>query len=206
MADLLEQLNDETAALLEGVQRSLVEIRNGRGGVGSGIIWHPSGLIVTNAHVIGRGPLRIISKDGHDLTPRVLAYDAHNDVAALTVGAKGLPAVEIGDSRQLQAGQLVFAIGHPWGVAGAVTAGIVVGAQPETLGMPSDGREWIVASLQLRPGHSGGPLVDAGGRLVGINTMINGPDIGLALPVHVVKDFLARATAPLESRSWIKIA
>ena len=103
-----------------------------------------------------------------------------------------LPTVELGRSEQLQPGQWVLVLGHPWGVVGAVTAGVVidVGVPPE---MPFLGRELIQVGLHLRPGHSGGPLVDARGRLVGINTVMAGPDVGLALPVHLVKGFLRRS-------------
>ena len=91
--------------------------------------------------------------------------------------------------RTLQVGHWVLALGHPWGVAGAVTAGVVigVGASPEA---PHKRGEWIHASLHLRPGHSGGPLVDVYGHVVGINTMMAGPDVGLAIPVSVVQGFV----------------
>jgi S1-C subfamily serine protease len=78
-------------------------------------------------------------------------------------------------------------------VAGAVTAGVVAGVGRDLPEMPRSDREWIAVSLHLRPGHSGGPLVDDQGRLVGMNTMMAGPDVGLAVPVHVVKHFLRQA-------------
>jgi S1-C subfamily serine protease len=83
----------------------------------------------------------------------------------------------------------VVALGHPWGVAGAVTAGMIIGLSrpPELPGYPG---ELIQVGLHLRPGHSGGPMVNSNGRLVGINTMIAGPDVGMAVPVHIVKSFL----------------
>lgn len=200
MPNLLEQLNSETATVVEGVRRSLVAVHNGKGGVGSGIVWDPNGLIITNAHVIGQGLLKVTSQDGSVLPARTLGYDPDYDLAALAVEATTLPAVEVGDSMQLRPGHWVFALGHPWGVAGAVTAGVVAAVRPETLTMPSAGREWITVSLRLRPGNSGGPLVDVDGRLVGVNTMTVGPDLGLALPVHVVKDFLAGAVTLSDDR------
>ena len=86
----------------------------------------------------------------------------------------------------------MLGVGHPWGVEGAVTAGavIAVGAGLENA-WPHG--ELVQVGLHLRPGHSGGPLVDVHGRLVGISTMINGPDVGLAIPLQVVKQFLRRA-------------
>jgi serine protease Do len=196
MSDLLPAWNQGMANLVEAAQRGLVQVRNGgRGGAGAGTIWHPDGLILTNAHVIRRRPLRIILPNGRALPARVLAHDRGLDLAALGVEANGLPAIELGDSRQMAPGQWVAALGHPWGVTGAVTAGIVAGLGCQLPEMPLSDREWIAVSLHLRPGHSGGPLVDAGGRLVGINTIMAGPDVGLAVPVHVAKAFLQRALA-----------
>ncbi len=108
------------------------------------------------------------------------------------VEADGLSPVELGESRHLRPGQWVMALGHPWGVAGAATGGVVIGAGPDLSEQPLPGQEWIAVSLSLRPGHSGGPLVDAQGRLVGINTMMAGPEVGMAVPVHVAKEFLKR--------------
>jgi serine protease Do len=192
VSELLMQLNDEISAVVERVQRSLVEIKNGRGGVGAGTVWHPDGLIVTNAHVVGRGALKVSLAGGRTLPARVLAHDARLDLAALAVEATGLPTIELGRSRRLQPGQWVLALGHPWGVPGAVTAGVVIGLGPHPEGILPR-RDLIQVNLPLRPGHSGGPLVDARGRLVGINTMMNGPEVGLAVPVHEAKLFLRRA-------------
>ena len=102
-------------------------------------------------------------------------------------------AIAIGDSQRLQAGELVLALGFPWGVTGGATSGVVIGVGAGLPELRGDGREWLAASLHLRPGHSGGPMIDALGRLVGINTMMNGPDVGVAVPVHVAKRFLKQA-------------
>jgi serine protease Do len=88
---------------------------------------------------------------------------------------------------------LVVALGHPWGVVGAAAAGVVIGIGSWWPEAPKAGREWIVAGMRLRPGNSGGPLLDAEGQLVGMNTMISGPEVGMAVPVHVVKRFLHKA-------------
>jgi len=191
MANLLQQLNAEMASIADGVQRSLVQITNGRGSAGAGTIWHADGLIVTNAHVIqGRHALKVTLSDGHSFPARVLAQDTERDVAALSIDASGLPTIELGNSKRLKAGEWVFAVGHPWGVQGAVTAGIVIGMGSEWPEMPQTGRDWIVVSLKVRPGNSGGPLVDVQGRLVGINTIMTGPQVGAAVPAHVIKTFL----------------
>ena len=192
MSDLVQQLNLEMSSVVENVRHSLVQIGNGRYGAGAGTIWHPDGLIVTNAHVVGRHSLRVTLPEGRTLPARLLAHDPALDVAALKVDAAGLPTIALGQSKQLQPGQWVLALGHPWGVTGAVTAGVVIGVGPSPeMRLPQ--RELIQVSLHLRPGHSGGPLVDVHGRLIGINTMMAGPDVGLAVPVHAVKAFLRQA-------------
>ncbi len=200
MSALLEQLNLEMGDVVDKARQSLVQVHNGRRGAGSGTIWHRDGLIVTNAHVVsGRGhrhgpsrELRVTLPDGTTLPARLLARDEVRDVAALLVQAKDLTPIELGTSRDLQPGQLVLAVGYPWGVAGAATAGNVIGTGEDLPETPSPAREWIAVSLELRPGHSGGPLVDVQGRLVGVNTMMAGPQVGMAVPVHVVKEFLRR--------------
>ena len=190
MANLLHQLNEEMSTIVTKIQASLVQIKNGRGGAGAGTIWHSDGLIITNAHVLQQYPNPTVTlPNGHTLPARLLADDPGRDLAALAVAATDLPTIELGNSNQLQPGQWVLAVGHPWGVLGAATAGIVIatGQPPE---LPGYQGELIQVSLHLRPGHSGGPLVDIQGKLVGLNTMIAGPEVGLAIPVHVVKNFL----------------
>lgn len=202
MSDLWQQLNGDLSAIVEKVRRSLVQISNGRGSAGAGTIWHADGLIITNAHVIaGHHTLKVTLPDGRILPARLLAADPNQDLAALSVEANDLPTVILGESKQLRPGQWVLALGHPWGVLGAATAGIVIdtGTPPE---MPRNRGEFLQVGLHLRPGHSGGPLVDDQGRLVGINTMITGPEVGLAVPVHTVKSFLRQAlgsTSPAQT-------
>ena len=194
MIELLQQIDGEMAALAENAQPTLVQITNGGGGVGAGTIWHPDGLIVTNAHVIaGRHVLNVHLRDGREFPARVLAQDTDHDIAALAIDASGLPTIALGDSKRLRSGEWVVAVGHPWGVTGAVTAGIVVGMGSEWPEMPPSGQDWIVVSLRVRPGNSGGPLVDVKGRLIGLNTMMTGPNVGVAVPVHVIKGFLRDA-------------
>ena len=190
MTTTLENLSAEMADVITRARQSLVHVRSGDSGAGAGSIWHPHGLIVTNAHVVAGRTLRVSLPDGRDLPAQVVAYDNGLDLAALVVEAKDLPTIGLGDSRRLRPGELVLAMGHPWGVQGAVTAGAVIGIGPHTLEKSPGEREWIVAGLRLRPGHSGGPMMDVGGRLVGINTMITGPEVAAAVPVHVVKTFL----------------
>ncbi len=189
----LQGLDDEMAAVVETARQSLVRVHNDRGLAGAGTIWHPDGLIVTNAHVVRHSPLQVTLPDGAALPAQLLAQDTQRDLAALSVDASDLTAMSLGESRQLRPGQWVLAVGNPWGVVGAVTAGVVVGTGPaEQSGSHPQG-DWVVVNLRLRPGYSGGPLLDIQGNLVGINTMMTGPGVGLAVPVHAAKHFLQEA-------------
>lgn len=190
MLDQIKKLNLDLGELVENAKGSLVVIRSGGRGVGAGSIWHPSGLVITNAHVTAQGSLMVSLPCGTELPARVLASDKEQDIAVLEIDAQDLPVIELGDSKGLAAGQWVMAMGHPLGVHGAVSKGVVIEVGSNLPEAPGNGREWIAASLSLRPGHSGGPLLDARGRMVGINTIMAGPNVGLAVPVHVVKKFL----------------
>ncbi len=191
--NLLQQLNEDLASVAERAGKSLVQVNNGGRSGGAGIICREDGLILTNAHVVRTSSPHVTLPDGRALQAQVLAHDPEHDLACLKVDAQGLPAIELGDSKGLQPGQWVLALGHPWGVTGAVTAGAVIGVGGRWPEMPAGRSEWVVAGLNLRPGNSGGPLVDAQGRLVGINTIMTGPEVGAAVPVHVVKAFLDKA-------------
>jgi serine protease Do len=177
---------EECAALAERLRSSTVHVRDGRRGGGSGIIWRPDGLIVTNAHVVGGRGARIELSDGRAFDSVLIARDTRRDLASLKIQADNLPAAEIGDSDGLRAGQLVFAMGNPLGISGALTIGIV---QAHSL---IDGRrssQWVQADVRIAPGNSGGPLADARGRVIGVNSMIaNG--LALAVPSNAVERFL----------------
>lgn len=192
MASLLTQLNAELAALVHRARQSLVQVADGTRGAGAGVVLHEDGLILTAAHVLRHRAPRVRLADGRELTSQVLGYDASRDLAVLAVEEDRLEPMPFGDSSRLRAGEWVMALGHPWGVAGGTTAGVVVGAGKDLPEAPRPwrGAEWIAVNLHLRPGHSGGPLVDYSGRLIGVNTMMTGPDVGLAVPAHVAKSFL----------------
>ncbi len=187
----IHHLNNDLEWLVSRARNGVVCINAGNHGVGAGTIWHPEGLIISNAHVTGgrHKSLQVTLPDERILPARTIARDKSRDLAALVVEASDLPAMELGNSKALNPGDLVIAVGHPWGVLGAATMGVVidVGIPPEMAGL---GRDLIQVSLHLRPGHSGGPLVDVHGRLVGVNTMMAGPDVGMAVPVNEVKAFL----------------
>jgi serine protease Do len=199
MSGLLRQLNDDLSDVVVDVRRSLVQVMDGHGGAGAGTIWHEDGLIVTNAHVIARGGgIKVGLPDGRVFPATVLARDTERDLAALSIDARGLPTIQPGDSRDVYAGQWVMALGHPWGIHDAVTGGVVIGSGQDLIELQAaTGREWVAVALHLRPGHSGGPLVDTSGRLIGINTLMTGPDVGAAVPVNTVKQFLQNSLGGL---------
>ncbi len=204
MANLFSTLNAEVAELISVVQQSVVAIRDERRqSIGAGTIWHEEGLIVTNAHVARHGVVNIVLGDGSGLRAQVIARDDERDLAALAVDPdkdRPLPTIQVAKGGVPQPGQWVFAVGHPWGVHNAVTGGVVIGRTPALPDLPRFRNDWVVADLHLRPGNSGGPLVNTRGQLVGVNTMITGPNVGIAVSVETVKDFLqqtiGRAAVP----------
>ena len=189
-SNILQAFSDELAALATNVRSTLVQVRSGNYGVGAGTIWHPDGLIVTNAHVAHDNDLFVTLPNGQEMPAQIIARDREQDLAAVMVRAHDLPTIALGDSTQLEAGQWVMAMGHPFGIIGSMSAGVVIGMSNQWQSMLPPNRDWVVVNLQLRPGHSGGPLVDTEGRLIGINTMMNGLDVGIAIPVHVAKAFV----------------
>ncbi|MEP7359303.1 MAG: trypsin-like peptidase domain-containing protein [Anaerolineales bacterium] len=194
MSNILKDLNAEINALVRQTRASLVRITDNRGGAGAGTIWSTEGLIITNAHVVRQSAPKVVLADGRSFPARVVAHDAQRDLALLAIKARGLPAIELGQTRDLRAGELVFAIGHPWGVSQAVTSGAIIGLGADMPEMAAGRREWLMVSLVLRPGNSGGPLVNTAGRLLGVNTIMTGPAVGGAVPIHVIAEFLKAAT------------
>jgi serine protease Do len=201
-SNLLQKLNGQLSSVVDLARRSLVQVHTARQGNGAGTILHSDGLIVTNAHVVQRRSPKITLWDGRTLPGRLLAYDEKRDLAAVSIETTDLPAMPLGNGRILRPGQWVIALGHPWGVTGATTAGMVIASGRPLEGIPYDG-ELIQVGLHLRPGHSGGPMVDDDGRLVGINTMISGPDVGLAIPIKTVKHFLKEALGSPDRSSFL---
>lgn len=193
MSNIWQQINDAAADAVSQVQASLVQIVSNDDGIGAGTIWHPDGLVITNAHVIkgqrGKQALRVVLQNGESYGAQLLAMDETLDVAAIAIQANDLPTISIGSSSDLTPGQWLMAIGHPWGVLDALTAGVVIGTG-DTLPEVGDKRDWIALDMKMRPGHSGGPLFNSDGEIVGINTMIRGPEVSFAVPVNVVKTFL----------------
>ena len=180
--------------IVNRLQPSIVQVRNGGRGAGTGIIWSTDGYIITNHHVVpgDKATIHVHLSDGRVLDARVVDRHPKQDLAMLQVTEDNLQAASAGDSSKLRVGEWVFAIGNPWGQRGVVTAGIVSGFG--TARHNDDDEEqpthYIKSDVHLAPGNSGGPLLDAEGRVVGINAMIFGGDLAVAIPSNVVSSWL----------------
>lgn len=183
---VLGAASDELATRLRFV---LVAVRS-EGGGGAGTIWSGDGLIVTNHHVVPGDGAEVVLPDDRILAGRVVSRDPDRDLAALRIDAVGLVSAKAADSDAARIGQLVFAMGNPWGQRGALTAGVLFAKGPALIedAIPLD--EAICADVRLAPGNSGGPLADAAGNVLGINSMIAG-GVAVAVPSNTVERFLA---------------
>jgi serine protease Do len=167
--------------------------------LGSGLIIDPSGIVVTNDHVIeGASRILVTMRDGRELEAEVLGADRDADLAVLKVAGKGLPATPLGRTSDLMMGETAIAIGNPFGLANTVTTG-VISARGRAVG-GNDGRvsftDFLQTDASINPGNSGGPLVNLDGQVIGINTaIVSGAEgIGFAIPAEraqrVVDDLL----------------
>ncbi|WP_272009719.1 trypsin-like peptidase domain-containing protein [Roseovarius sp. ZX-A-9] len=170
--------------------------------LGSGVILGSDGIVVSNHHVVGQATdIRVVLNDRREFSARVLMGDEESDLAILQLeGASDLPALPLRDSETVEVGELVLAIGNPFGVGQTVSSGIVSGLARSGLATGNVRGYFIQTDAPINPGNSGGALVDAQGRLIGINTAIlsrsggsNG--IGFAIPSALVKQFVAQAEA-----------
>jgi S1-C subfamily serine protease len=168
-------------------------------GVGSGVIFDPSGWILTNRHVVaGSDQLTVELKDGTTYTGSLYGIDTLTDLAIVKIDATGLTAATIGDSDGLKVGELVVAIGSPLGTfSNTVTSGIVsaTGRQIQTEGSQLD--NLIQTDAAINPGNSGGPLLDASGAVIGINTAIarDSTGIGFSIPINIARPLMEQAKA-----------
>jgi len=184
------------------VQRSL----------GSGVIVDPSGLIVTNVHVIeGADEVKVALNDKREFEAQIVLKDKRSDLAVLRIkdGGAKLPSLELGNSDGLQVGDVVLAIGDPFGVGQTVTHGIVSALARTEIGS-SDYQFFIQTAAAINPGNSGGALVDMSGKLVGINSAIYSRSggwqgIGFAIPANMVRVVLASAKGGSKAvqRPWL---
>ncbi len=172
--------------------------------LGSGVLVDPSGVIVTNFHVIkGADEVKVATADGREFTSKVMLKDETLDLAVLKITSdKPFPVIAIGDSDALEVGDLLLAIGNPFGVGQTTTSGIVSALARSHIGV-SDSGYFIQTDAAINPGNSGGALINMGGQLVGINTAIysrSGGSIGIgfAIPANMVRAFADAAKAGLD--------
>jgi S1-C subfamily serine protease len=217
---------DESSAVItaaDTVAPAVVTIVRTSGGVfgsetgsGSGFIFDSDGFILTNRHVVdGADSLMVVLNDGRQFDGTVYGIDTLTDLAIVTIDATDLPTAPIGNSADLEPGQLAIAIGNPLGdFENTITTGVVsgLGRQIQASGSSQASGEQLNNLIQtdaaINPGNSGGPLVNSGGQVIGVNTAIN-PDaqgIGFSIPIDVAKPIMQQALAGNELvRPWIGV-
>ncbi len=186
--EVLDAYSAAVVSVAERVVPSVAALRVGDGprrGAGSAVALTSDGYLLTSAHVVSRVSRGTATfADGQEAEFELVGRDALSDLAVLRVGRADLAKIELGDADRLRVGQLVVAVGNPQGFAGSVTAGVV-----SALGrsLPAGGRvveNVIQTDAALNPGNSGGALVDARARMVGVSTALAGVGLGLAVPVN----------------------
>jgi serine protease DegQ len=179
--------------------------------LGSGVIVGTEGYILTNHHVVeAADEIEIALNDGRQARARAVGSDPETDLAVLKVDLKGLPAITFGRPEQVSIGDVVLAIGNPFGVGQTVTMGIVSATGRSHLGINTF-ENFIQTDAAINPGNSGGALIDVGGNLIGINTAIysrNGTSmgIGFAIPVSIARQVMDQIIATgTVTRGWIGV-
>ena len=189
------------ARMIEDAQRSVVQVRSSGRGVGAGVIWPGDGLVLTNHHVISgrrrRRNVRVAFHDGRTIDADVLKSERSLDLALLGFedDQGDLPAAAVGDSDALRVGELVYAIGHPWGSVGAVSAGIIGGVGELRGPGRGSATRYVRSDVALAPGNSGGPLLNARGEVVAINAMIFG-SMALSIPSNAAGAWVSGERRP----------
>jgi S1-C subfamily serine protease len=183
-AQILKLFSDALVSVVGKVSPSVVQVSTGRG-VGTGVVWDSQGHVVTNSHVVGRSPkIEVTPPDGQTVEASLVGQDRYTDIAVLKVERVSFPSpISRGDSESLSTGQFVFALANPFGDRVAAASGIITNPKGRIGGPWSD--DQIVTDVRLNRGYSGGPLLDASGNMIGINTAVIA-NRGLAIPVGVV--------------------
>jgi S1-C subfamily serine protease len=209
VSDELDAYSRAVMAVVERLSPSVASVKVRRGS-GSAVAITADGFLVTSAHVVGRSRSGHASfTDGRTLSFELVGADPLSDLAVLRAEARDLAPAELGDAESLRVGQLVVAIGNPYGFDGSVTAGVV-----SALGrsLPVHGGRVVDNVIQtdaaLNPGNSGGALADGTGRVVGINTAVAGVGLGLAVPINTATRRIVGALMRdgRVRRAWLGIA
>jgi serine protease Do len=182
------ELSDALGELAREVARSVVLVRGSMGSAGSGVIWDEPGLVITNHHVVPGQLAELTVAGGRRLRARVVRRAPALDLAALQVDSGLADGMHVGDSDVLRVGDLLVAVGNPMGERNAPSLGILASAPGDVLRL----------SITLRPGNSGGALVNARGEVVGIPHMVTGNGLALAVSTRCVRQFLNGATGEQE--------
>jgi serine protease Do len=179
---------------------------------GSGFIVRPDGYIFTNFHVVeGADKIEVRLRDGRNLPARVVGTDEKTDIAVIKIDAKKLPVVQLGDSDAVRVGQFAFAIGAPFKLDYTFTYGVVSGKGRDKLLSTGGGysiSDYLQTDASINPGNSGGPLCDIDGKVIGMNTLINGMNrgLGFAIPINMAKEIGAELVAGHKIvRPWLGI-
>jgi serine protease Do len=182
---LLSELSRELAALAATGAAGVVGLEH-RGGQGSGVVLSEDGYVLTNAHVVRAGRLRARMRGAAPAVAEIIGTDERTDLAVVRIPAPAPSPLQLSDSRRLQVGQLVMAIGNPLGFDRSVSLGVVSALFRELPTRDGVLEGLIQTDASVNPGHSGGPLLDMEGRVVGINTAMLMParGIGFAVPAH----------------------
>jgi len=169
--------------------------RRSEKGLGSGVIVSSDGYILTNSHVVDSATkVRVTLTDKREFPAKIVGTDPKTDIAVLKIDATGLPVMPFGDSSRVRVGDIVLAIGEPFGVGQTVTMGIVSATSRGNLGI-EDYEDFIQTDAAINPGNSGGALINNRGQLIGINTAIIGPSganngIGFAIPINLARNVM----------------
>jgi len=188
------QISDALGDLSRAVARSVVLVRGSMGSSGSGVVWNQPGLVITNHHVVPGSSAELVVAGGRRVGARVVRRAPALDLAALRVDGELPDGARVGDSNAMRVGQLVVAVGNPMGERNAPSVGIVSVAPDDVLRL----------AITLRPGNSGGALVNTRGEVVGIPHMVAGSGLALAVSSRTVARFLDGFLGEQESElRWV---